>query len=125
MQYRICNVGYGEGIMRIELSDPIPGLLIALPLITILMTAGRSPMVVRQRPSQQSERAIRATQLARPCEPYHDRYDLGALAGRWDEERYRPHAVAFVRAGRRWRNRPEAAIDCEVFVSCQQMTAMR
>jgi hypothetical protein len=48
--------------MRIELSDPIPGLLMALPLIAILMTAGRSPIALRQRPSPESESTIGASQ---------------------------------------------------------------
>lgn len=82
--------------MRIELSDPIPGLLMALPLIAILMTAGRSPIVLRQQPTQKIEPAVRASQRPQPCEPYREVNGLGALARRWSDERYRPHAIAYV-----------------------------
>jgi hypothetical protein len=54
--------------MRIELSDPIAGLVFAVPLIALLMTASRSPVVLRQRPSHEDERTISAHKVARPCD---------------------------------------------------------
>lgn len=111
--------------MRIELSDPIPGLLMALPLIAILMTAGRSPIVIRQRTSQESERTISASQLARPCGSYQDVSGLGALGRRWDEQRYRPQPIGYVRTVQKWRNRPAAGIDCEVVAGCQLTAVLR
>src|SRR5205823_531793 len=111
------------GSMRIEFSDPLAGLLMALPLILILMTAGRPPIVLAQRPGQESGRTIRANLHARPCDPYREAYDIASVVRRSDE-RYRSHALRYVRAGKRWRNRPETTADCEVFVSCQQRTVM-
>ncbi len=109
--------------MRIEFSDPVAGLLMALPLVAILMTAGRSPIVLTQRPGQESGRTIRANLHVRPCDPYREVHDIGAVVRRSDE-RYRSHALRSLRAGQTWRNRPEATTDCEVFVSCQQMTVI-
>ena len=62
--------------MRIDLSRPIPGLLMALPLITILLSVSRVPISATQPLSRAKETAIETTRTPR------------------------------VRAGRRWTNRP-------------------
>jgi hypothetical protein len=107
--------------MRIELSDPIAGLVFAVPLVALLMIASRSPVVLRQRPSQEGERMISAHQVAQPCGPSRNG-NYRFVARRW-RERSRA-SIGYVRAEQRWHSRPEAMIDCEVFVSCQQMTVM-
>jgi hypothetical protein len=109
--------------MRIEFSDPVAGLLMTLPLIAILMTAGRSAIVLTQRPGQESGRTTSANPQARACDTYREVYDIGSVIPPSDEG-YRS-AMRYVRTGQRWRNRPEATADCEVFVSCQQMRVMR
>jgi hypothetical protein len=107
--------------MRIELSDPIAGLMFAVPLIALLMTASRSPVAFRQR-SQEGERIVSAHQIARQCGLSRNG-NYRFVARRW-MERVRPHEIGYFRAQQRWRTRPDAMVACEVFVSCQQMTVM-
>ena len=64
--------------MRIDFSRPIPGLLMALPLIAILLSVSRVPISATQPLSRAREAAI-------------------------ETNRHRRHRV---RAGHRWTNRP-------------------
>ena len=50
--------------MRIDLSRPIPGLLMALPLIAILLSVSRVPISATQPLSRAKEAAIEMTGTA-------------------------------------------------------------
>ena len=102
--------------MRIDLSRPIPGLLMALPLIAILLSVSRVPISA----------AIETTGTAAiACAP-----DIGgqtdrAMSARLDDgggDRW--DSLALV-GEQKWHNRPEAAIGCEVLVSCQPRSIVR
>ena len=55
--------------MRIDLSRPIPGLLMALPLIAILLSVSRVPISATQPLSRAKEAAIEMTGTAIACAP--------------------------------------------------------
>ena len=112
--------------MRIDFSRPIPGLLMALPLIAILLSVSRVPISATQPPSRAREAAIETTGTAAiACAP-----DIGgqtdrAMSARLDDgggDRW--GALALV-GEQKWHNRPEAAIGCEVLVSCQPRSVVR
>ena len=106
--------------MRIDLTRPLPGLLMALPLITILMSVGRTPIGV----TAPLSRAIETTGTSAViCAP---NIDSGrAMAGRLDKGRGDRWAALALVGEEKWRNRPEAAIGCEVVVSCQPRSVVR
>ena len=112
--------------MRIDLSRPIPGLLMALPLIAILLSVSRVPISATQPLSRAREAAIETTGTAAiACAP-----DIGgqtdrAMSARLDDgggDRW--DSLALV-GEQKWHNRPEAAIGCEVLVSCQPRSVVR
>jgi hypothetical protein len=110
--------------MRIDLTRPLPGLLMALPLIAILMSVGRTPIAMTEPLSRAKEAMIETTGTsAIICAP---NIDAGrAIAGRLGNGvRDRWAALALV-GEEKWRNRPEAAIGCEVVVSCQPRSIVR
>ena len=65
--------------MRIDLSRPIPGLLMALPLIAILLSVSRVPISATQPLSRAKEAAIEMTGTAIACAP-----DVGGQTDRAD-----------------------------------------
>ena len=110
--------------MRIDLTRPLPGLLMALPLIAILMSVGRTPIAVTAPLSRAKEAMIETTGTSAViCAP---NIDSGrAMAGRLGNSGGdRWASLAFV-GEEKWRNRPEAAIGCEVVVSCQPRSIVR
>jgi hypothetical protein len=104
--------------MRIDLSRPIPGLLMALPLIAILLSVSRVPISATQPLSRAKEAAIETTgTAATACAPDVGGQTARAMAARLDDggaDRW--NSLALV-GEQRWHNRPEAAIGCEVPVS--------
>lgn len=67
--------------MRIDLSRPLPGLLMALPLIAILMSVHRTPIAVTQPLSRAKEAMIETTGTAAVmCAPNIDK------AARWPSD---------------------------------------
>jgi hypothetical protein len=111
--------------MRIDLSRPVPGLLMALPLIAILLNVSRVPIAVTQPLAKAQQEAIEALAFATACGPNIDRSTDRAMAWRSDYDGgWRPDSFSLI-GEQKWRNRPEAAIDCEVMVSCQPRTVVR
>ncbi len=110
--------------MRIDLSRPLPGLLMALPLIAILMSVHRTPIAVTQPLSRAKEAMIETTGTAAVmCAP---NIDIGsAMAERLDNSGGDRWASLALVGEEKWRNRPEAAIGCEVVVSCQPRSIVR
>jgi hypothetical protein len=111
--------------MRIDLSRPIPGLLMALPLIAILLSVSRVPISATQPLSRAKEAAIEMTGTAIASAPDVGGQTDRAMAARLDDgggDRWNSLCL-----GRRaeWHNRPEAAIGCEVLVSCQPRSIVR
>lgn len=117
--------------MRIDLSRPLPGLLMALPLIAILLSVSRVPIAVTRPLSRVQQAAIETTGTAAvTCVPnIFDQADR-AIVARLDNARAdnrsadRWESLAMV-GEQNWRNRPEAAIGCEVMVSCQPRSMVR
>jgi hypothetical protein len=111
--------------MRIDLSRPIPGLLMALPLIAILLSVSRVPISATQPLSRAKEAAIEMTGTAIACAPDVGGQTDRAMAARLDDgggDRW--NSLALV-GEQKWHNRPEAAIGCEVLVSCQPRSIVR
>jgi len=110
--------------MRIDLTRPLPGLLMALPLITILMSVGRTPIGVTAPLSRAKEAMLETTGTSAViCAP-----NIGsgrAMADRLDKGRGDRWAALALVGEEKWRNRPEAAIGCEVVVSCQPRSVVR
>jgi hypothetical protein len=112
--------------MRFDLSRPLPGLLMALPLIAILLSVSRVPISATQSLSRAREAAIETTDTAAVlCAPDIGRQSGRAIAARLDDRGSdRWNSVALV-GEQTWHNRPEAAIGCEVLVSCQPRAMAR
>jgi hypothetical protein len=111
--------------MRIDLSRPLPGLLMALPLIAILLSVSRIPIAVTRPLSRVQEAAIETTGTAIACVPNIFEQGDRAIVAQSDNrgaDRWESLALA---AEQRWHNRPEAAIGCEVMVSCQPRSMVR
>jgi hypothetical protein len=112
--------------MRIDLSRPLPGLLMALPLIAILLSVSRVPISATQSLSRAREAAIETTGTAAVlCAPSIGGQTGRAIAARLDDrgsDRWNSLALA---GEQTWHNRPEAAIGCEVMVSCQPRSMAR
>jgi hypothetical protein len=72
--------------MRIDLSRPIPGLLMALPLIAILLSVSRVPISATQPLSRAKEAAIETTGTAAiACAPDVGGQTARAMAARLDD----------------------------------------
>ena len=71
--------------MRIDLSRPIPGLLMALPLIAILLSVSRVPISATQPLSRAKEAAIEMTGTAIACAPDVGGQTDRAMAARLDD----------------------------------------
>jgi hypothetical protein len=112
--------------MRIDLSRPLPGLLMALPLIAILLSVSRMPIAMTQPLTRAREAAIETTGTAAvTCGPNIDGQAGRAIAERL-ENRGGDRWDSLAQVGeQRWHNRPEAAIGCEVMVSCQPRSMVR
>lgn len=112
--------------MRIDLSRPLPGLLMALPLIAILLSVSRMPIAVTQPLSRAQEAAIETTGTAAiTCAQNIDGQTGRAIAERLENrggDRWRSLAQV---GEQRWHNRPEAAIGCEVMAGCQPRSMAR
>ena len=110
--------------MRIDLTRPLPGLLMALPLIAILMSVGRTPIAVTEPLWRAKEAMIETTGTSAViCAPNID--SARAIAGRSDYGGGDRWASLALVGEEKWRNRPEAAIACEVIVSCQPRSIIR
>jgi hypothetical protein len=112
--------------MRVDLSRPLPGLLMALPLIAILLSVSRVPISATQSLSRAREAAIDTTGTAAVlCAPNIGGQSGRAIAARLDDRGSdRWNSLALV-GEQTWHNRPEAAIGCEVLVSCQPRSMAR
>jgi hypothetical protein len=112
--------------MRIDLSRPVPGLLMSLPLIAILLSVSRVPIPATQPLSRAQEAAIETTGTAAiVCGPDVGGQTERATVARVDDggsDRW--NSLALV-GEQKWHNRPEAAIGCEVLVSCQPRSIVR
>lgn len=112
--------------MRIDLSRPLPGLLMALPLIAILLSVSPVPIAVPLTLSRAKEAAIDTTGTAAViCAPNIERQPGRAIVARLEENASdRLDSLGLI-GEPRWHNRPEAAIGCEVMISCQPRSMAR
>jgi len=98
----------------------------ALPLIAILLSVSRVPISATQPLSRVKEAAIETTGTAAVlCAPNIGGQTGWATAARPDDHGAdRWNSLALV-CEQIWNNRPEAAIGCEVLVSCQPRSIVR